>query len=144
LGAKVLLKGTAQDVAGRSGLASRLGLELADSLPGGFKPTVWIEAAGAPAALGDAVRELPVRGRLVIVALYGAPPVVSANDAVRKEIDIITSYSSHRPDYELALEVLQAHPDLGEVLVEAVPLADIARAFDKVGRGSAPKVAVVP
>ncbi|MGC7152230.1 alcohol dehydrogenase catalytic domain-containing protein [Paenarthrobacter ureafaciens] len=144
LGARVLVKGTARDVAGRAGLAARLGLELAESVPAGFRPTVWIEAAGVSAALDDAVQALPVRGRLVMVALYGAPPVLAANDAVRKELDIITSYSSHRPDYELALDVLRAHPKLGAALVEGVPLADIAGAFAKVGRGTAPKVAVVP
>lgn len=144
LGARVLLKGTARDVADRARLAARLGLDLVESVPGSFRPTVWIEAAGASAALDDAVRELPVRGRLVMVALYGEPPVLAANDAVRKELDIITSYSSHRPDYELALAVLQAHPDLGELMVETVPLADIAGAFEKVGRGASPKVAVVP
>lgn len=144
LGARVLLKGTARDCETRAGLAGRLELELVESVPGSYSPTVWIEAAGASAALTDAVRALPVRGRLVMVALYGAPPVLAANDAVRKELDIITSYSSHRPDYELALQVLQAQPDLGSILVETVPLADIAGAFEKVGRGAAPKVAVVP
>lgn len=144
LGARVVLKGTARDVADRTGLTARLGLDLVESVPGSFKPTVWIEAAGASAALEEAVSALPVRGRLVMVALYSAPPVLAANVAVRKELDIITSYSSHRPDYELALTILQTHPDLGELLVETVPLDDIAAAFEKVGRGAAPKVAVVP
>ncbi|WP_426300146.1 alcohol dehydrogenase catalytic domain-containing protein [Arthrobacter sp. R-11] len=144
LGARVVLKGTATDVATRAGLASRLGLDLVDALPIGYKPTVWIEAAGASAALDDAVQELPVQGRLVVVALYGTPPVLAANDAVRKELDIVTSYSSHRPDYHLALDILQAHPGLGELLVEVVPLEDIALAFEKVGHGTAPKIAVAP
>lgn len=144
LGARVVLKGTAQDVAARSGLAAELGLEFADTLPPGYKPNVWIEAAGASGALADAVRELPVKGRLVVVALYGNPPSLAANDAVRKELDIITSYSSHRADYQLALEILQKYPGLGELLVETVPLNDIAVAFEKVGRGAAPKIAVEP
>ncbi|UKA49356.1 alcohol dehydrogenase catalytic domain-containing protein [Arthrobacter sp. FW305-123] len=144
LGARVVLKGMTQDVAARAGLAEQLGLDLVDTLPPGFKPNVWIEAAGASAALADAVRELPVQGRVVVVALYGAPPVLAANDAVRKELDIITSYSSYRPDYGLALDILKMYPGLGELLVETVPLSNIAVAFDKVGRGAAPKIAVEP
>ncbi|WP_416418115.1 alcohol dehydrogenase catalytic domain-containing protein [Paenarthrobacter aromaticivorans] len=144
LGARVVLKGTAQDVAARGGLADRLGLDLVETLPPGFKPNVWIEAAGASSALADAVRELPAQGRLVVVALYGAPPALAANDAVRKELDITTSYSSHRPDYQLALDILQTHPGLGDLLVETVPLTSIAVAFEKVGRGAMPKIAVEP
>jgi len=144
LGARVVLKGTAKDVEARAGLAHELGLDLVETVPSGYKPNVWIEAAGVSAALADAVDALPVQGRLVVVALYGTPPVLAANDAVRKELDIITSYSSHRPDYQLALDILQAHPGLGELLVEAVPLSNIAVAFEKVGRGAAPKIAVEP
>jgi L-iditol 2-dehydrogenase len=80
----------------------------------------------------------------VVVALYGSPPVVAANDAVRKELNIITSYSSNRADYQLALRILQERPDLGDLLVDVVPLRNIALAFEKVGRGIAPKVAVAP
>lgn len=144
LGARVVLKGPERDVAARSGLAAQLGLELVAELPPGYRPNVWIEAAGAAAALDDAVRELSVLGRLVVVALYGSPPVVAANDAVRKELNIITSYSSHRADYQLALRILQERPDLGDLLVDVVPLRNIALAFEKVGRGIAPKVAVAP
>lgn len=139
-----VLKGPERDVAARSGLAAQLGLELVAELPPGYRPNVWIEAAGAAAALDDAVRELSVLGRLVVVALYGSPPVVAANDAVRKELNIITSYSSHRADYELAVRILQERPDLGDLLVDVVPLRNIALAFEKVGRGIAPKVAVAP
>jgi L-iditol 2-dehydrogenase len=144
LGARVVLKGTARDVAARAGLTDQLGVELVEALPSGFTPNVWVEAAGVSAALDDAVGELPVQGRLVVVALYGTPPVLAANDAVRKELDIVTSYSSNRPDYQLALDILQAYPALGELLVETVPLSSVADAFEKVGRGTAPKIAVEP
>ncbi|WP_258060936.1 hypothetical protein [Arthrobacter sp. 4R501] len=68
----------------------------------------------------------------MVVALYGTPPVVAANNAVRKELNIITSYSSHRADYQLALRILQERPDLGDLLMDVVPLRDIAVAFEKV------------
>lgn len=144
LGAAVVLKGTESDVATRSVLALSLGLELRAELPPKLNPTVWVEAAGAGPALIEAIRSLPVRGRLVVVALYGQPPTLPVNEAVRKELDVLTSYSSHRTDYELAMNILESLPDLGDKLVEVMPLLNIAAAFQAVGGRAAPKVAVSP
>jgi L-iditol 2-dehydrogenase len=144
LGAKTILTATPADTASKGALVRRLGLEMTESLPAEFRPTVWIEAAGAPAALEQGIAALPPRGRLIMVALYGRPPVFPANDAVRKELDIIPSYSSHRRDYEMALRILELNTDLGEQLVQTFPLSDIEQAFESIGQGTKPKTAVAP
>lgn len=144
LGAEVILLGTAADVRDRAEKLRTLGITLAGALPQGFSPTVWIEAAGAAAALNHAAAALAPEARLVIVALYGTPPTLEINPLVRKEIDVSTSYSSFRPDYEAAITALNRHRTLGEVLVRPYPLHDAAEAFDNIGSGSASKVALAP
>lgn len=143
-GAEVVVLGTELDIEHRSDALGSVGIPLRADLPPSFEPDVWIEAAGARAALENAGAALPVQGRLVIVALYATPPVVQLNVLVRKEIDVITSYSSFRDDYVRALAVLGKYPALGEHLVRAFPLHEIETAFDAVGSGSAIKVAVNP
>lgn len=144
LGAEVYLVGTAADLETRASLARRLGLNLVEELPQDVEPKIWIEAAGAAPALTRAVEALPVGGTLVIVALYGEMPQWDLNVAIRKELDVRTSYSSHRPDYQLALRILATEPSLGEFFVELHELDDFAVAFERIGRGEAPKIALTP
>ncbi|MFD0996608.1 alcohol dehydrogenase catalytic domain-containing protein [Pseudoclavibacter chungangensis] len=143
-GADVVLVGTPADVRDRSAPTGALGLPLRDAVPPGFVPSVWIEAAGAAAALGDAANALPVQGRLVVVALYGAPPSIRMNDLVRKEIEVVTSYSSFRADYERAIESLVRHPDLGAELVRGFGFSEFADEFDAIGSGTTVKAALEP
>lgn len=142
--AEVTLLGTAADVASRADLAAHLGLRIVDRLEPDAAPTVWIEASGAQAALDAAAAALPVGGRLVLVALYPAAPLVAVNDLVRKEIDVVTSYSSFRADYELALELLARRPGLGGRAVRTHPLSELVEAFDGIGSGQGIKVAIDP
>jgi len=143
-GAEVVLVGTESDVATRGDLLRALGFEVATAVPVGFTPDVWIEAAGAEGALRAAAQALPVAGRLVLVALYGTPPDPQLNVLVRKELDVITSYSSFRPDYERALNTLLRHPEVGATLVRPYALEDLERAFDAIGSGGDVKVALRP
>jgi len=144
LGAEVVLIGTPSDVSNRAEMLAGVGLEVHTELPAGFSPTVWVEASGAQGALNAAIDQLPVQGKLVIVALYGTPPSVVLNPAVRKEVEIVTSYSSFRADYELALQVLSTLPRLGDAFVEVHELTEARGAFDQIGVVSAPKVALRP
>ncbi|WP_308220031.1 alcohol dehydrogenase catalytic domain-containing protein [Microbacterium sp. CFH 31415] len=143
LGAEVILVGTPADVEARGSLLQDLGIPIVASVPPGFTPDVWIEAAGA-AALRSAAQALPVAARLVLVALYGSPPDAQLNVLVRREIEVITSYSSFRPDYDRAVDVLSRHPDLGERLVQIFSAGQLADAFEDIGRGAAVKVALAP
>jgi L-iditol 2-dehydrogenase len=139
----VLLVGTEGDVKTRSKTLSALDLEVVSGPVSGFSPTVWIEAAGATQALASAAATLPVGGRLGLVALYGRPPEVQLNDLVRKEVEMITSYSSGRVDYETALDVLARHPSIGSDLVRVFDLEEAKAAFDQIG-ADAIKIALRP
>lgn len=144
LGAEVYLLGTERDLDMRGDLASALGLTLTQRLDEDIKPKLWFETSGAQPALDLALTRLPVGARLVLLALYATPPRWDANLAVRKELDIIASYSSHGPDYSAALEILAANPGLGERFVQIHPLTDVTAAFESIGKTVAPKIAVAP
>lgn len=141
-GASVVLVGTPADVVSRGAALEALNLNLVTSLPSDFVPTVWIEASGAAVALDAALDQLPIRGRLVIVALYANAPTMALNVAVRKELAIATSYSSFSRDYETALKFLEEHPSLGEQLVELCEIREAQDAFAKIGSTSSPKIAL--
>lgn len=142
-GAAVTVLGTEADVAERGALCQKLGVRLTDSVAG-LAPDLWVEASGAAAALGTALDTVRCCGRLVLVGLYGDAVPVALDTAVRRELTVLASYGGNRRDYEQAVDVLLAHPALGDCLVAVRPLDQIEDALDGVGRGDRPKIAVRP
>ncbi len=141
-GAQVTVVGTPDDVVNRAGICELVGLHLTAEPPRGVD--LWIEAAGAAPALNNAVRAMSRGGRIVLVGIYGAPVTVDVDDAIRKEVSVLASYSGDAQDYRTALDVLHTVPNLGAAFVHTVPMTSALSALASIGSGERPKHAVRP
>ncbi|EMY35045.1 alcohol dehydrogenase [Arthrobacter crystallopoietes BAB-32] len=116
-------------------LAADLGLETAtDPAPESFD--TWIEATGSGKQLATATESLRPGGKLVLVAMYasGTPETISM--PVGKELTILASYSSARPDFEHAIRFLTTLPALGSRLVTVYPMEQAVEALRRTARPS--------
>jgi 2-desacetyl-2-hydroxyethyl bacteriochlorophyllide A dehydrogenase len=94
---------------------------------------VVIDAAGSQASLDEAVTRVRPGGTLVVAATYW-DPVQFGTALLSKEVTVVPAamYGRHHGvrEFELAADVLAAHPDLGDVLVShRFGLDDASEAF---------------
>ena len=144
-GADVTLLGIERDEVVRMPAARALGLRTvsrADDLPRAVEG--WVEASGSGAALDLALRTLPPKRRCVVVALFGSVPTFDVNLMVRKELEVVGSYSSVREDYVDALEALAAAEGIEDVVVTGFMLSDAVAALEATASGAAVKAVVLP
>jgi L-iditol 2-dehydrogenase len=116
--ARVIVAGTAQDEGLRFGVAHELGLETCNvqrekleervlAVTGGLGADVVVEAAGAPAAVRQAITLLRRAGRLVVIGLTGKPELaVDWDGMIGKGLRVDFSYSSRRPNWDKAMHYL--------------------------------------
>ncbi len=145
-GHDVVVTGVSADEAVRLPAARALGLQTVSTDVGGLPRNVvaWIDASGSAAALNDAVATLIPGSRLVVVALFGRMPTFDMNLVVRKELEVVGTYASSRPDYVTAMTALADGPALEDVLVTEFPLASGVEALAATAEGRVVKAVVVP
>jgi threonine dehydrogenase-like Zn-dependent dehydrogenase len=94
-----------------------------------FGPTaatdVFIEASGADRVIGDVLRNGPVDGRLVVVALHYQPVATSFLDLLMKQFTIRGSME-YPARFEDAVELL-ARRDLSALITHTVPLEEFGQ-----------------
>jgi threonine dehydrogenase-like Zn-dependent dehydrogenase len=108
---------------------------------------VVVDAAGSQASLDDAVTRVRPGGTIVVAATYWEP-VSFGTDLLGKEVHVVPAamygHDHGRREFDLAAEVLAAHPDLGDVLVShRFPLDDAAEAFRVSGDRASGAIKVV-
>lgn len=153
-GAEVLLTGVGADSDFRLPAAERAGLRTAnlsdapleEHLGGEFggAPDAWIESSGSVRALDSAIKSVRPGGTLVVVGLYAGEMIFPTNLAVRRELNLLFSYSCNRADYETALELLAGGEIDPSPLLSKYPLGDAPEAFETVRAGRAVKAMLVP
>ena len=108
---------------------------------------VVVDAAGSQASLDDAVTRVRPGGTIVVAATYWEP-VSFGTDLLGKEVHVVPAamygHDHGIREFDLAAEVLAAHPDLGDVLVShRFPLDDAAEAFRVSGDRASGAIKVV-
>jgi 2-desacetyl-2-hydroxyethyl bacteriochlorophyllide A dehydrogenase len=102
---------------------------------------VAFEVSGAPAGLDAAISSLAVRGRLGLVAIHPNPVPVNLHRFFLRELSLIGSRVYERSDFEEAVRLLSAGAiPAAELTTEVLPLAEVARAFERLEAGSAMKL----
>jgi threonine dehydrogenase-like Zn-dependent dehydrogenase len=102
-------------------LAARLGLR-STTAPDSGRFDTWVEASGSGKQLATAMASLRSGGKLVLVAMYASGTPQPVSTPARKDISILTSYSSARSDFEQAIGFLLTVPDIGEQLITLFPM----------------------
>lgn len=97
---------------------------------------VAFEVSGSAAGLTAAVDVLAVRGRLVVVAIHGAPRPVDLHRFFWRELTMVGARVYERTDYERAVRLIQqgAVP-VGALISRVEPLDRAAAAFAALGGG---------
>ena len=105
----------------RRELAVRLGLR-STTAPDPDRFDTWVEASGSGKQLTTAMASLRSGGKLVLVAMYASGTAQPVSARARKDISILTSYSSVRSDFEQAIGFLLTVPRVGEQLITLFPM----------------------
>ena len=148
-GADVLLLEPSSE---RRGIAAALGFRTCDPRAEDVEAVVagWTGRAGVPVAfevsgsvagLEGVIPLLAVHGRLVVVAIFAAPPPVNLFRVFWRELTLIGARVYERADFERAVELLAAGSIPADALISRVdPLADVEAAFAALDSGTALKV----
>jgi L-iditol 2-dehydrogenase len=154
-GAEVLLTGLGQDSESRLPASERVGLRTANlsekpleehlwdcfGEPG---PDVWIESSGSVMALSSALEAVRPGGTVVVVGLYAEEISFSPTSAVRRELNLLFSYSCNYTDYQTALDLLGSGALDPVPLLSKYPLRDAPEAFEALSSGRTVKAILVP
>lgn len=145
-GADVVLTGTPRDEPVRLAAARTLELRtcLADDLADLPPVDAWIEASGSESGLGTSIRAVAPGGTVVVVALFGRPPVVRINELVRREVRVFGSYASVRRDYEVAAAALARADGFEDVVSTVFPLTRGVQALEATADADVVKAVLVP
>lgn len=99
---------------------------------------VAFEVSGSAAGLTAAVDALAVRGRLVVVAIHGAPRPVDLHRFFWRELTMVGARVYDRTDYELAIRLIrQGAVPVAALITRVEPLARAADAFAALAAGGA-------
>ena len=154
-GAEVLLTGVGQDSESRLPASERVGLRTANlsekpleehlqACFGERGPDVWIESSGSVRALSSALEAVRPGGTVVVVGLYAEEISFSPTSAVRRELNLLFSYSCNYTDYQTALDLLGSGALDPVPLLSKYPLRDAPEAFEEVISGRTVKAILVP
>ena len=133
-------------VAGRRGLAARLGAELVawgdhDELLSavarwtrGHGPPRVIDTTGDPAALAQATQMVCAAGRVVVVGMSAPAAPLRSGVFPEKEIDVVGSSCATAADFRAAIRLVQAHRHaIAALLTHRFPLRRVREAIECAG-----------
>lgn len=138
-GAHVYVAGAPSDQAVRLPAARAVGLATLDPArpalealteAAGRPSDLTIEASGAEKGLASALTATAFGGTITCVGLFAGPITVDLSHAIRREIDLRTSYIATWDDYERAIGMLLSGAIRVEPLQTRYPLADGLRAVE--------------
>jgi (R,R)-butanediol dehydrogenase/meso-butanediol dehydrogenase/diacetyl reductase len=136
----------------RRRLAASLGLRVLDPASEDVATVVdeWTGRAGVPVAfevsgsaggVETALQALAVRGRLIVVAIHGAPPPVDLYRVFQRELSVIGARVYEQPAFDEAVRLLAADEIPARSLISSVvPLDDVAPAFESLEQGRGMKI----
>lgn len=87
------------------------------------------EAAGAEGSLAAAVKAIEKGGMVLIVGVYGKPPVVDMSVVGEHEIVLAGSMMYWREDWEAAVQLLASSVMIAPLISKHVPFADWPEAY---------------
>lgn len=96
----------------------------------GINADVFIDAAGAAAALQDIVKLAPYRGRIVIVAMHAKPVEMDVSAIMGKELRISGSIGYPKEFGEVVEMVTMLNEKLAPMITHRYPLSEFHAAFD--------------
>ena len=110
----------------------------------GVGADVVFETSGSQAGV-DVMVELPkVRGRIVLVAIYGRPMVVNLKQMYYFEKEMITARMQELEDFEKAIELLtQKAFDPEGIITSVLPLTSIHEGFKRCSNRNGSEVKVI-
>lgn len=94
---------------------------------GGFD--LAFEAAGVEASLGSAVKAIEKGGTILIVGVYGKPPVVDMGVVGEHEIVLAGSMMYWRDDWEAAVKLLASSISIAPLVSRHFPFAEWSDAY---------------
>ena len=95
-------------------------------------------------ALSSALEAVRPGGTVVVVGLYAEEISFSPTSAVRRELNLLFSYSCNYTDYQTALDLLGSGLMDPEPLLSKYSLEEALDAFEAVGKGRTVKAILVP
>jgi 2-desacetyl-2-hydroxyethyl bacteriochlorophyllide A dehydrogenase len=130
----------AEPSASRRSLASELGLDARASLDGA-EGDVLFDAAGHPSVAASWAGALGPGGRVVVVAVYGAPAAVDLQAVTFKELTVSGTRVYSRDDLRAAIDMIAlGRFDPEPLLTRDLPLDDAASALPLLREGRELKV----
>lgn len=110
---------------------------------GGAGADVVFEVSGAASAVLGATDLAKVRGRLVVVAIHPQPRPINLQRLFWRELTIIGARVYERPDFEKAVELLDAGVIPADLLITRIePISATADAFAALEAGQAMKILI--
>jgi L-iditol 2-dehydrogenase len=113
----------------------------------GFGPDVVIEAAGVPIVFREALKFARRGGKLIEVGHYTDPGSTEINPWMicNKDLDIHGSWAYPPIIFKDALAVLSKTPcPVGDIVTHKMPLRELPKAMDLVGKEGVGKVVITP
>jgi (R,R)-butanediol dehydrogenase/meso-butanediol dehydrogenase/diacetyl reductase len=129
--------------ASRLAFARHLGLEVIDpgrtdisqaveDITGGGGADVVFEVSGSAGGAAAMTRLAGLRGRVVVVAIFSAPPVVSLFDVFWKELEVLGTRVYEPEDYQSAIEIIiGGRLPLADLITSVEPLEQLPAALDQ-------------
>jgi (R,R)-butanediol dehydrogenase / meso-butanediol dehydrogenase / diacetyl reductase len=132
--------------AGRRAFAQRLGLtavdpgeadlaQLVEDVTGGAGADVVFEVSGSAGGAMTMTKLAGLRSRVVVVAIFSAPPPVSLFDVFWKELEVLGTRVYEPEDYERAIELVAAGGlPLADLITSVEPLERMPTAVEQLER----------
>jgi len=141
IGADAVIDSSCEDVAARLGDLHGLGANaLGAPRPG---TDIYIDAAGAAAAVNTALRSAKWGARLVTVAVHKKPEPIDIGAMLRSEMTIIASQGYPTEIFEVTPDIAEHQHRFSRLISHRVPFSDVNRAFQlALTPGAAQKVVV--
>jgi threonine dehydrogenase-like Zn-dependent dehydrogenase len=113
---------------------------------GGSRPVVVFEAIGVPGILDDALRQAPVRARIVVVGVCMEPDAITPYFGIGKELSIHFVLGYEPDEFAASLRALaEGEIDVAPMITGEVGLDGVADAFEQLAHPDRHcKILVVP
>jgi (R,R)-butanediol dehydrogenase/meso-butanediol dehydrogenase/diacetyl reductase len=105
-------------------------LETVQDWTSGAGADVAFEVSGVQAGVDTAVHALSARGRMVLVAIHGAPRPVDLHRFFWRELTLLGARLYRREDFETAVQVVaERQVPVADLISRVVPLEEVGEAF---------------